>query len=551
MQIKWKKTDLDISIKELISDESVVQELETVCSYLNAPSTVKGFSLASETFASILPLLNNFFDEDENHFIVNSLASISARTYPESVAKNMRSASYHGFCKIRPIYVLLMVAPTSKAPAHAKNLLISCFYVQFIKNYDRMSSQVMEECCRAVRHVLNKSSFQSNDDFYDLYKIDFSDAKMAVNELQNFIEEHVLLNKRNISCIEEVKRVFDNSVGSSHEGGISRELGLRQIRQATFESQNIQTNVLENSGLEDDDEYRGRIEVLFDRSEEIRKVVKELGISLEEAQSEAPVIFEPVNSSKAQFEHDPLALKFRAEGKSNGIRRGNQYLAHSWSDLNNRELFVLFKELLCINDAQSSIKNVPTHVVAYYTLSILLRGNPIEHIIKTRVVKRRYKSLNNCLLVADKNKLQFIINGWLYNQGRKATRGMYGKVLPIDQRHQVLLEVPSWAVDIMLTFVDKKEHHRYWSKGEVSPSIRFWLTKINNKYPECHLNLQKLESFLVSYSMESKFDLAESAYCHCNPQPAQAMQLYYTAVSIRRVNFIYRNYSAPLSLALY
>jgi len=402
-----------------------------------------------------------------------------------------------------------------------------------------MSSQVIEECCRAVRHVLNKSSFQSNEDFYDLYKIDFSDAKMAVNELQDFIEEHVLLNKRNISCIEEIKRVFDNSVGSSHEGGISRELGLRQLRQSTFQSENIQANVIEDSGRENYGAHQGRIEILLDRNVRVRKEVKELGISLEEAQSEEPVIFESVNQSKALFEHDPLALKLRSEGRSNGIRRGNQFLAHSWSDLNFRELFVLTKELMCINGCQGDIKGTPLPIVAYYILSILLRGNPIEHILVTKVTKRRYKSLNNCLLITrDKSKLQFIINGWLYNQGRKATPAMHGKVLPIDQRHQVPLDVPDWAVDSLLAGIEQIRH--YDSKEKISQAINSWLSRVNRKYPECRLTLQKLESFLVSYSIKSNFDLAESAYCHGNPQPAQAVQLYYTAVSKRRVNFIYQ-----------
>jgi len=551
--IPWSNSVIEKSMKDKVGsfDRADISLLTEVAHILDAPESLHGFVVALGNFQEILPCIIEYYDKDDGVYSEILMKLNGLRTNIFIAAKgDLLSTNHCCYCGSNPLYTVLLSLDVFKLPRHKSLHLIAMFYIKYISTWHQMSESLRERVGLAMRSTCEGRGF-SNDTFYSMYQSLDLESMSALSTSLLEIEEKGKdqLRPAQKTYIRALYLLFNGDIGKKKWGG-----GGGGNRGGATRLPDLPINPViptkTDSTVDDEDEHGNGIGNLLIHQEvgtKQRLDAQKLGLAPGDATSGREAATEEGSSKQRR-------MKYRALQVYNGIASSNQFLPTQWHQLNSYDIYVLAKELIALSERQFDEFGIPSPLLAAAIVSSFSRGNSLNYVTKTRVVRKMINTAFNHLLLLKKGKkwmAKWLIDSSLdMINGHKFMSEMSGLSRLSETNKTVVLDLPDWiaeilgAADIARKKLNLNKRHNFLFPGteaEYQSAAKKVLMGIRKKYPSCRLTLNRIEKYFVQCCMQSaRFDLAETAYTHGNIHIIQETQIYYTSVSKEQISDIYR-----------
>jgi len=559
----WASNIKDEGIEKILKDisPSALSDMKEVACAVNAPPHLAGYIPAIHNFSKILPALIDLAEgelaDDFTRWRIEIDKCLQQNDWSKTDPEFL-SYSHRPYCLSNPLYVVLLTFDKFNIPEPISQIFTAHFYLSFRDNWLNMTQNTRSSAGLAFRSIQNGRGF-SPALFERMYQnIDTSSREALASSLAD-IEMRITADLESgkvdlrpaiTSYIRTLHLLFSNEIGKKGGGGSGNKGGGSSRLKELELNIAIPTYYSEvNSELIPKD-----ISQHYDLGRPQREAAMHYGLALGDATTSRNAVtdLKPMGLSN-EVVTDASYRKLRQKKIEQAIAIGNQFTATQWNQLNAYELYVLANELQKLSSDFTDIDGIPKRFLAAAIAISFARGNSMECILDTRVVRKRIKGACNHILIKKHNDgwdVQWLISADHIKDGRKTRWEMHNKSRSADHNPSVELAAPEWVANIVGCADDLRikaklsKRKTYLFTGKPSDYIaatQKWLKIILKKYPACRLSQMRIENYFVQFCMQNtKFDLAETAYAHGNIHLIQQTQLYYTAVPKTRVAYVYK-----------
>jgi len=563
-QEPWPKTCNSAQVKIIFRNSLSDRDVELLCEIahaIEAPESMHGFLPALEAFVELLPPLVNFSKGAEQEIYARWLEAAELfiqNTDVHSLSPELYANSHRCYCASNPVYTVLLKYGDFKLPVHLSQELTALFYLGYKSTWKQMSEGLRERVGLAMRSTSQGKGF-SEEAFRRIHQVldmeNLDDLTASLSDIEERVlheveeEEHKQLRPATKDHIRTLYLLFSGDIGKKKGGrGGGGRKGGGATRLPDLPNNPVVPTKLGSTVDEEDENGNGLGNLLI--HQEVGKkqwvAAQKLGLAPGDATSGNEAATEEASPKQKR-------MKFRSAQICNGIASSNQFLPTQWNQLNSFDIYVLAKELNELSENQTDEFGIQSPILAAAMVSSFSRGNSLDYIIKTRVVRKMISTASNHLLLRKKEDqwtAQWLLNSSLdIINGHKFMSEMAGFSRPVETNKTVVLDVPDWiaqllgAADVARSKLNLSKRQRFLFPGtekEYKSAAKKVLKSICKKHPACRLTLNRIEKYFVQHCMQSaKFDLAETAYVHGDIHLIQETQLYYTAIPKERISDIY------------
>ena len=563
-EIPWPQPKFDGALRSGLGVNPTSSEglaLVSLAHAIQAPETLRGIKQAADAFGSVLPRLNRF-SIIELAQIEEWQSALKVLHNIQDIPEHFKRASYRGYCKSNPLYAVLLDSDSFKSPRQVSEHLMACFYLAFLRDYDRLGTASRARAGLSLRSTLNGRGFSSTQ----IFRLFCRDIALStdLDELEQSLKpSRSIATGIHPTAIRYIRflRLFilgrvhkGNRWNSGHSG--RPRYRLPDLPDTPYFPASPQFDPDDEDTQPDDP---GRLINLRHVDETNHNAPTE-GAALTDAAESSETISEFSRGISLEVAADRLRMRWRAEHVSHAIAANNRFLPTQWHQLNRFDLYVFTKELIQLSrSSDQTVENVPAPLLAGLLASIFCRGTDMQTAIQMRQIDWHSDTANNHFRLFPENGQwhgKWFIDGNLFHHFARLPMDVQARVLNPDTHFQVVLSMPAWCAEILARAKQREKElvcNSNMDSGDGQGSLFFlsldvwkqaassWLAKVRESYPACRLTIKRLELFLSQTLVQIlDVDMAEGAYVHGSLHPIYETQLYYTAIPVERIQDIYQ-----------